>query len=137
MERRAFLATVASGVSVGVAGCQGVLSTSSPEWRLRARPASEQVVNSTDTECTLNDPFVKAHPNLQKVLAYASAADNDDEWQIVPLDTETGNQLGNDLSDFCGGDIRGVYHYDGDAYLVSLLDTDPANDEGHGHSHDG
>lgn len=136
MERRRFLASAALGVTAATAGCAGVLDTRSPEWRLRAQRASESVVEATETECTLNEPFVTSHPNLERVLSLASE-ESADEWQVVPVELEAGNELGRALTDFCGGDIRGVYHYREEAYLVSLVDVRPGNDVGHGGHHHG
>lgn len=136
MERRRFLASAALGAVAATAGCAGVLDTRSPEWRLRAQTAGEDVVEATETECTLNEPFVTAHPNLERVLSLADDGPGN-EWQVVPLALETGNELGNALAEFCGGDIRGVYHYQGKAYLVSLVDVRPGNDVGHGGHHHG
>jgi len=135
MRRRRYLAAAGVGLAGALAGCGGVggLLGPSGEWKLRATPADP---DATDHTCTLGESFVREHENLQTVLSRAQDG-NQGEWsEPVYLSASAGNQLGADLSEHCDGGFRGVYFYDDEAYFVSLVDTDPTNDKGHGaHGH--
>lgn len=140
MRRRTFLAMGATGLAGALAGCSNALG-SSGEWRLRAMRADP---DATDHTCTLDQPFVDAHPNLESVLSAATDSPRGEWGDPIYLDAATGNELGADLSAYCEGGFRGLYFYDDDAFFVSLTDMHLGNGKGHdaphggsGHSHGG
>lgn len=116
--RRAFLATV--GVFVPpTTGCVARFRGEQSPVVLRAMRARG---NETDVRCSLSASFLADHPPLSQAIAGASGRELY-EWERVGVSEQTAQDVAEALHQHCeenSGRARGLYHYDGQYYFVSI-----------------
>ena len=114
MRRRTVLAAI--GALAAGSGCSRVLGDD--PVRVRVKRAAESRAENADTHCGIEESFVVDHPVLERVLASAKTAPVG-EWVTSGTNRKTGELIVSDLEEHCER-VGGVYHYDGETFVVSV-----------------